>query len=273
MRFLKRVQALTSIMNALNQSDNHTIRGELGLKTIAFIGGFVFLVLLLYAVVVLRYANAIGNDASITRAGQFGDMFGGVSAISNVCALLVLAYSLRQQTVAIRQQTASLQQAAAAHTVNTLDILHRRWTEPSMLMARMRACEALKKKNGTLTESMQHIAEYFEHVAVLRNSNAIGDLVLWEIHSYYIEVYFRVMEQKIKTLRAKINDTTAFDGFEKLYSAMSEISRSKGVSHAGVSIEAIEGLLNVEIDLAKRLLGSVRSPTSGGSETPPNSKV
>lgn len=191
--------------------------------------------LILYAILVLKFCK----DQS--SAGQFGDMFGCFTAALNGLALFGVAYTISLQN--------------SAHVVATLDIFHRRWNETPMLRTRFRTCQRiLEAKDEKFSQSMQHVAEYFEHMGSLVKLQAINSHVIWELYSWYVESYWKMFETGILAARAKHKDETGFSQFEWLYNQMQTISKSQKVPTFAKSKEEVLEFARSDKKLAERLL-------------------
>jgi hypothetical protein len=178
-------------------------------------------------------------------AGQFGDMFGCFTAALNGLALFGVAYTIYLQN--------------SAHVVTTLDIFHRRWNEIPMLRTRFRACQRiLEAKDEKFSQSMQHVAEFFEHMGTLVKLQAIDSNVIWQLYSWYIESYWEMFEEGILAARRKHKDETGFSEFEWLYRQMQAISKSKNVPSFEKSSDDILEFAQSDKKLAERLL-AIRS--------------
>jgi hypothetical protein len=198
--------------------------------------------ILAYFVLLAGYGFAVYRVSSTpAAAGQFGDMFGGFTAALNGLALFGVAYTIYLQN--------------SAHVVTTLDIFHRRWNEEPMLRTRLRTCQRILDCNDNkFSQSMQHVAEFFEHMGTLVKLQAIDSKVIWQLYSWYIESYWTMFEQMIMEVRRQNRDKTAYSEFEWLYRQMEVISRNAGVPSFEKTTKEISEFARSDKKLAERLL-------------------
>lgn len=204
-------------------------------KRLVYLVVFYLVLMGVYAYVTRKFAQ------DISAAGQFGDMFGCFTALVNGLALLGVCYTIYLQN--------------SAHVVATLDMFHRRWNEPSMLRTRLRACERIIDNNeNRFSQSMQHIAEYFEHMGTLAKLQAIDTTVLWSLYSWYIESYWYMFKDWINDMRVKNKDSSAYTEFEWLFKKMSQITQSKNLPNFDKTRDELLEFARSDKKLAERLL-------------------
>lgn len=201
--------------------------------------------IVVYILLMVVYAKAVNwATGDPAKAGQFGDMFGCFTALINGLAVIGVVYTISLQN--------------SAHVVATLDILHRRWNETAMLRTRRRTCERIleipEKSDFTFSQSMQHVAEYFEHMGVLVKLQAIDSIVIWQLYSWYIESYWGMFEKRIKEIRHDNKDISAYSEFEGLYLQMKKITERKNLPSFDKSPAEVREFARSDKKLAERLL-------------------
>lgn len=131
--------------------------------------------------------------------------------------LTTLVLILRQ----IRLQTAT-------HAVQTLEAIHHRWSEDSMLRARHAVCERYLRDEHCFDSIGQFITEYMEELGVYLKLKAVTPDTMWDAYSWYIEHYYSMFKSDISTERIETQEQHLYENFESLFLSLKLISQKKG---------------------------------------------
>lgn len=150
--------------------------------------------------------------------------------------LITLVLILRQ----IRLQTST-------HTVQTLEAIHQRWNEESMLRARYAVCDRYLKSEHSFDSIGQFITEYMEELGIYLKLQAITPDAMWDTYSWYIEHYYSMFKNDISKERIETKEQHLYESFESLFIQLKAISSKKGAPDANRTTEALRRFAEDEV--------------------------
>lgn len=118
----------------------------------------------------------------------------------------------------------------ATHIVQTVCTVQERWHSEYMQRVRLNVCTRWKNNNREFDGACEQIAEFIEELGTFLKTKAIPNNVMWDVQSWNIECYWAMFKDGIAKLRKDGKDETLYTEFEKLFNAMSEISKKEGAT-------------------------------------------
>ena len=103
---------------------------------------------------------------------------------------------------------------------STLDSLNNRWESQNMMQARRETCENFGDGHCHLNRPEEAVCTFFEEIGLYVKKGVISSDAVWELYSYSIENYWRLLEPSVKSLRVDYNDKSYYERFEKLNTRM-----------------------------------------------------
>lgn len=164
--------------------------------------------------------------------------------IQAIAVAITLFFIYRQ----VRTQTAS-------NVVETLTVIHRRWSEESMQLARCKVCADYVNNRFEFQGVAAYIAEYMEELGVYIRIKAVSPSIMWESQSWYIEHYYAMFAKGIERNRQHYHDEQLYLNFENLYNTMIRISKTKGLPAPNRGDEDLVRFAEDEIRQANAFLG------------------
>lgn len=156
--------------------------------------------------------------------------------------LIAIIIQVNKINVQISLQNKQLSDQVNSNIVSFLNSLNEQWWSTRMRKARRQTC--LKFKGNTINVEEEAVMAFFENLGLYCDKKMIDSEFVWETYSYYIERYYKVLENNISAIQEK--DPTYFDGFVKLHKLMNEISKQKGITQLELSAEDIQVFVDSE---------------------------
>ncbi len=130
--------------------------------------------------------------------------------------------------------------------LSSLNALQERWRAETLRNARRLVCESYQEKKSEINEPELLVAGFFEELGIYLKKKALEVELVWELYSFWIENYWRMLEPSILATRTA-TDNSWFSNFQYLYERMAAYSKRKGISPS-VDIEAdIKTFIDVEL--------------------------
>ena len=132
-----------------------------------------------------------------------------------------------------------------SNMLSTFAELERRWNGSAMLEARRTVCS---DNSGRLQihRSEELILGFFEDLGLYLRREIFDADLLWELHSYYVEHYWPLLQPRIARLHTETKDETWYSNFDYLARRLSRISKRKGV-RSDKTPEQIQKFCDLEV--------------------------
>ena len=149
---------------------------------------------------------------------------------------------------------------AATHIVQTLNTICNRWNSESMMRARYKVCSDWVNGEHKFDGVDEYVAEFMEELSAYLKIEAVPPKTLWGVQSWNIEHYYCMFRDGIIKMREENKEVTLYQGFEKLYEAMQEVSRDMQVPNFERKKLELDRFAKTELVLTKEFL-SLQSAT------------
>lgn len=173
------------------------------------------------------------NRKSWILFGGGSEWFWGFLQFAIVAITLVFIYN-------------QLHLSAASHVLQSMTSLNERWSSDRNSSLRKRTCEAWLHSGALISEG-QVFLHFFEELGLYVKKQWIPLDVIWETYSWYIESYWGMFEDHVRTLRKENNDPSIFQNFEHLAGLMRTINARKGVPAGPKTEETLKAFAHGEV--------------------------
>ncbi|HEX8131732.1 MAG TPA: hypothetical protein VF527_21735 [Pyrinomonadaceae bacterium] len=131
--------------------------------------------------------------------------------------------------------------------LSSLNALQERWRAETLRNARRLVCESYQQKTNEINEPELLVAGFFEELGLYLKKKALETDLVWELYSFWIENYWRMLEPSILATRSKATDDSWFSNFQYLYEQMAVYSKQKGISMPADVEADIKTFIDVEL--------------------------
>jgi hypothetical protein len=91
-------------------------------------------------------------------------------------------------------------------------------------------CKRWRNNDQSFDGACEQIAEFIEELGTFLRIKAIPEDVMWDFQCWNIECYWLMFKDGIIKIRMDGKDDSQYTEFEKLFNAMNEINKRKGVN-------------------------------------------
>lgn len=181
----------------------------IAIVVLAFVAG-------LYLLRVHHQAVSLVNDTNWTLFGKDSEWFWALMQFVVVTITLALIYG-------------ELRISSAAHILGSLTSVNERWTSPGVVAQREGICAAFLRGEPVLTLGNQVVFTFFEELGLYVERGWVPREVVWDTYSFYVENYWDMCSQEILHRRKESNDSSIFEHFDRLATAMRCINRKRKI--------------------------------------------
>ena len=184
------------------------------------------------ATVQLAKLKLLNHDSWILFGGG-SEWFWGFLQFAIVAVTLVFIYD-------------QLHLSTASHVLQSMTSLNERWSSDRNTSLRRLTCEAWLGSGDMIGEG-QVLLHFFEELGLYSKKQWIPSDVIWETYSWYIESYWGMFEEHIRSLRKDNQDASIFQNFEYLATLMRAINSQNEVPATAKSKETLKAFALGEI--------------------------
>lgn len=105
--------------------------------------------------------------------------------------------------------------------------MEQRWNSEPLQIARHYICST-HGESKRITRADEFVLSFFEDLGLYLRKKVLSADLMWEVHSYYVEHYWPVLQPKIEEFRLRSNDQSWYSNFEYLVNQMKRRSQKNG---------------------------------------------
>jgi hypothetical protein len=103
------------------------------------------------------------------------------------------------------------------NTFSSIFALREQWKSEEMCYCRKVICENHNPSSFSIGANEGAVLGFFEEIGVYLERGVLGEKIIWDLYSYWIEHYWIIFEPSIQEYRRNTSDKTYFEHFESLY--------------------------------------------------------
>ena len=142
-------------------------------------------------------------QAAVNLMGQESQWFWAM--LQSLVLLISLVFVLAQ-----------LRRLAEANNISAFASSNSNWNSDRFREYRASTCSNYDKQDKSLNFKEGQIAGFFEELAIYEQKKIISFDFIWNMYSYYITGYWRLLKPKVKEFRKQYKDNSWYENFESL---------------------------------------------------------